>query len=196
MEAAIKQSEDTVLRRINIVSWDSPVAKQHSIRSIPHFVMFDTRGRKVAEGKDVLKRVQQSATVASSRDARTKGRTERVRKRGGSSVRTVVRNGDRIRLTTVLARGQYTVFEFYADWCHACEELAPKLETMANETDGVALRRINIKDWESPVAKQYEIKSLPHLIMFDKKGKQVAEGRDQVVRRMVDLQRAAATPGR
>jgi len=38
------------------------------------------------------------------------------------------------------------------------------------------LRRIDISNWKSPVAQQYHIQSIPHLIVYNPDGKRVNEG--------------------
>jgi hypothetical protein len=49
------------------------------------------------------------------------------------------------------------------------------LEALVNKTDGVSLRRVDIVSWDSAVARKYKIRSIPHLMLFDR-GKLIAEG--------------------
>lgn len=53
VEALAKSRADTVLRVIDIESWDSPVARSHGIRSIPHLVLYRD-GRLEAEGNGAV----------------------------------------------------------------------------------------------------------------------------------------------
>ena len=41
MEDAIRRLGTVNLRRIDIRDWDSPVAKQHKINSVPRLVLYD-----------------------------------------------------------------------------------------------------------------------------------------------------------
>jgi thiol-disulfide isomerase/thioredoxin len=67
--------------------------------------------------------------------------------------------------------GGVTIFDFYADWCGPCKQLAPQLEKLAQSTPNVYLRKIDIKDWESPVAKQYGLHSIPSVWIYDTNGR-------------------------
>ncbi len=49
MEAYVRGRSGITLRRIDIVSWDSAVAKQYQIRSIPYLILYEN-GRKTADG--------------------------------------------------------------------------------------------------------------------------------------------------
>ena len=54
------------------------------------------------------------------------------------------------------------------------------MEAFVKKNDAYALRKIDINRWESPVAKQYGIQALPHLILYED-GKRIAEGRRNVI---------------
>jgi len=60
----VKSRDDLHLRRIDIVSWDSPVAKQHRIARLPYLRMYEG-GKIVADGTEaVLGRARQAPAVA------------------------------------------------------------------------------------------------------------------------------------
>ena len=93
--------------------------------------------------------------------------------------------GAKVALTDYLVPGKYTIFDFYSDYCGPCKALKPTLEHIHATKDDVALvvvdiNRAGIKgiDWKSPVAAQYNLHSIPHLVVFDPSGKIVAEDRD------------------
>ncbi len=48
--------------------------------------------------------------------------------------------------------GKLTVFDFWAPWCEACKPLDTQLRQRAATHPGMALRRINIVDFDSPIA--------------------------------------------
>ncbi len=83
--------------------------------------------------------------------------------------------GGRVDIAKNLVRGRVNVVDFYADWCGPCRQLAPELEALARKK-GLALLKVDIANWGSPVAEQYGIKSVPHLVVYDKSGKKVVEG--------------------
>jgi len=89
----------------------------------------------------------------------------------------VVTHGETVDLQGHMAPGKYVLFDFYADWCGPCIQLGPHLEALARaHEDVLALRKIDIVNWSSPVAGQYRIHSIPHLKLFDPDGRLVAEG--------------------
>ena len=65
-----------------------------------------------------------------------------------------------------------TVVDFHAEWCGPCRMLAPVLEQVANEVKGKAvIAKVDI-DSEQKTASQFQITSVPTLILF-KDGKEV-----------------------
>lgn len=46
----------------------------------------------------------------------------------------------------------------------------PQVEASVNNVDFVALRKIDITDWKTPVVRQYNIRSIPHCTIYDPQG--------------------------
>ncbi len=68
--------------------------------------------------------------------------------------------------------GGVTVVDFHAEWCGPCRMLAPVLEQVAGEVQGKAvIAKVDI-DSEQKTAAQFQITSVPTLILF-KDGKEV-----------------------
>jgi thiol-disulfide isomerase/thioredoxin len=89
----------------------------------------------------------------------------------------IITHGEKVELADHLAKGKYTVVDFYAPWCPPCRALGPVLERLAaSQSSRLALRKVDIVDWTMPVAEQYRIEALPHLMLFDPEGRRVAEG--------------------
>jgi thioredoxin 1 len=64
------------------------------------------------------------------------------------------------------------LIDFWADWCGPCKMLAPIIEEIAREYDGrLKVCKVNV-DEESALAQQYEVMSIPTLIVYHK-GKMV-----------------------
>ena len=62
-------------------------------------------------------------------------------------------------------------------------QFAPLLEKLATERADIVLVSVNINrpevreiDWESPVARQYNLRSIPHFKIYGPDGEMVAEG--------------------
>ena len=68
-----------------------------------------------------------------------------------------------------------TVVDFYADWCGPCRRVSIVMNAVMSERDDVALRKIDIIDWDTPVAQQHmtEVTQLPYTLIFDKAGREV-----------------------
>ena len=87
-----------------------------------------------------------------------------------------ISKGEAVQLEEHLVAGKFTLFDFYADWCTICREIGPQLDQMAEEYDWVAIRKIDVVDWTSDVARQFELTSLPYLVLYDPGGALVASG--------------------
>ena len=72
-----------------------------------------------------------------------------------------------------LSNGRPTMFEFYADWCEACKEMAPDMIDLKkqnfNKLD-VVLLNVDNPRWETWIDK-FEVNGIPKLIFFDDKGR-------------------------
>ncbi|CAM2009222.1 thioredoxin family protein [Acanthopleuribacter pedis] len=90
---------------------------------------------------------------------------------------STISSGKRVEIKRFIEPGQIVMFDFYADWCGPCRKITPQLEALARKYPGrVALRKIDIKNWNSDVAKQYNIRSIPHVVLYDHKGKKKVDG--------------------
>jgi thiol-disulfide isomerase/thioredoxin len=82
----------------------------------------------------------------------------------------VISHGAQVDINQCLALGNVTVVEFYADWCGPCRRLSPSLEQMASSDPQVALRKIDIVNWRTPVAQQFNIHSIPQVNVYNRGG--------------------------
>ena len=70
----------------------------------------------------------------------------------------------------VLQSEKLVLVDFWATWCGPCKMIAPVVEQIAEEYKGkVKIGKVNV-DEESEIAGQYQILSIPTLILF-KNGK-------------------------
>ena len=73
---------------------------------------------------------------------------------------------------TALLNGRPTVFEFYADWCEACKEMAPDMIKLKKQTSNkvdVVLINVDNSRW-ADLIDQYDVNGIPKLTFFDDKG--------------------------
>lgn len=94
-----------------------------------------------------------------------------------------ISHGEEVTLTDYLVPGKLTVFDFSSEYCGPCRRVSPKLDDLHKKRADVAVVKIDINrpsakaiDWDSPVAKQYQLRSIPHFKIFNENGTLIAEG--------------------
>ena len=85
----------------------------------------------------------------------------------------VIAHGQQVDIKQHLVRGKITIIDFYANWCGPCRQITPLLEQLAKSDPGIVLRKIDIINWQSPVAKQFNLDAIPHVQIYNRKGKLV-----------------------
>ena len=71
-----------------------------------------------------------------------------------------------------LENGHPTIFEFYADWCEACREMAPEMLSIKTEfKDDLDLVLLNVDNdrWQDLID-EYSVNGIPQLNFFDQNG--------------------------
>jgi thiol-disulfide isomerase/thioredoxin len=73
--------------------------------------------------------------------------------------------------------GKWTVFDFWASWCEPCKVLYGQLRELAARQPGIAIRRINVVDFDSPIARRElpGVSQLPHVRLVGPDGAVVYE---------------------
>ncbi|MDD5131599.1 MAG: thioredoxin family protein [bacterium] len=87
----------------------------------------------------------------------------------------LISSGEPVDLKQYLVKDHVVIFDFYADWCGPCRILGPKIEELINKNEKLLLRKINIVNWNSEVAKQYQIQFVPNVRVYDTQGQLVGE---------------------
>ena len=73
---------------------------------------------------------------------------------------------------SALSNGKPTVFEFYADWCEACKEMAPDMiDAKKQNADKLDIVLLNVDNsrWSGLIDK-YDVNGIPKLAFFDDQG--------------------------
>ena len=89
-----------------------------------------------------------------------------------------------VNLEEKLVKGKTNIVDFYSEYCAPCRKVAPLLKKLADKREDIAVIKININrrgvrgiDWQSPVARQFKLKSIPHFIIVSPSGKLLYKGR-------------------
>lgn len=78
--------------------------------------------------------------------------------------------GATVELADVVVPGHVTVVDFWATWCGGCTVVDEKLMAAIGTLDGVVVRKIDVGDGDTPVARQHQVGALPHVRIFDRAG--------------------------
>ncbi len=142
-------------------------------------VDFDSKNARVRSGGSVTREQIREALATLGFEARfgiesldSDPLPEEIR--AGLDIQTVS-HGEKIRVKDHLAPGKVTIFDYYADWCGPCHLLSPKLERLVLKYENVALRKVDLADFESKAAlqatREFRMPGLPFTTVFNERGK-------------------------
>lgn len=93
--------------------------------------------------------------------------------------------GETFTIGNYVKKGKMTIFDFYSEYCPPCRKMGPMLKELDEKRGDIVVFKIDINrpevngiDWQSPIARQYNLGSIPHFIIFNASGDKEAEGRD------------------
>lgn len=78
--------------------------------------------------------------------------------------------GQVVDIEDSVVMGKVTVFDFYAEWCEPCRDLEQRILKVAEVEPRLAVRKVDIADQSSPVARAYSVNIIPHIRVFDTTG--------------------------
>lgn len=88
----------------------------------------------------------------------------------------IISRGSLVDLIDYVVPYKYTVFLFYADWCTPCKPAKKKLARLAESVDTLAVRELDIVNWDYPLTKYYNIGSIPYFIVYGPDGTYIERG--------------------
>jgi thiol-disulfide isomerase/thioredoxin len=93
-----------------------------------------------------------------------------------------ISQGEEVALADYLVPGKTTIFDFTSKYCGPCQAYNQPLTLLHAQRADVAVVKVDINrpdvkgiDWKSPVARQYDMHSIPHFKVYGPDGKLVAE---------------------
>ncbi len=97
-----------------------------------------------------------------------------------------IAQGETVALTDFLVPGKTVVFDFTSKYCGPCQAYNEPLKLLHAKRDDIVVVKVDINrpdirgiDWQSPVAQQYDLHSIPHFKVYSPAGKLIAE--DKIV---------------
>jgi thioredoxin 1 len=122
--------------------------------------------------ENVQERFHYNAAIASAYSAQQAANQSTIAAARRGEPIEVISHGAEVDINQYLVRGSVTVID-YADWCGPCRQLSPSLEEMARNDPEIALRKIDIVNWKTAVAQQFNIHSIPQVNVYDRSGRLV-----------------------
>jgi thiol-disulfide isomerase/thioredoxin len=105
--------------------------------------------------------------------------------------------GAEFDVESYVQKGKITIVDFYSDYCPPCRQISPLLKKLDQQRPDIVVLPVDINrkrvkgiDWLSPLAKQYDLKSIPHFQIYDVAGNLSKEGQDAYVEIMMMLSSA------
>jgi thiol-disulfide isomerase/thioredoxin len=96
-----------------------------------------------------------------------------------------------------LQKGKVNIVDFYSDFCPPCRLISPRLRKLDERRRDLVVLAVDINrkkvkgiDWQSPLARQYDLQSIPHFKIYDVDGNLAKEGQEAYVEVMMMLNRA------
>ena len=90
----------------------------------------------------------------------------------GADVQELNKEGSAVGpLTALRVPGKFTVFDVYADWCGPCREVDERLRAIVSERQDVAVRKLSVVDFDSPLAQELRVDTLPFVVIYSPEGK-------------------------
>lgn len=91
--------------------------------------------------------------------------------------------GQELNLKTQLRPGRTNIVDFFSKYCPPCMRISPLLEDLGRKRRDLQIVKLDINrpgivgiDWQSPLARQFSLASIPHFKIYDGKGNLVKEG--------------------
>ncbi len=132
----------------------------------------------------VLAMMLATALFAACSSGVTAGETQAAATASKTGGETVIGHGQEVDIHNYLAKGKTTIFDFFSEFCPPCRRISPLLKKLDEKRTDIVVVKVDINrkdvqghiDWQSPVARQYKLQSIPHFMIFSPDGKLEAEG--------------------
>lgn len=79
--------------------------------------------------------------------------------------------GEMVDVEKALPLGYVTVVDFWASYCAPCKTIEAELMAGIADSPDIVVRKVDVGPGDSPVAVAYKLAGLPHLRIFDRRGR-------------------------
>ncbi len=93
-------------------------------------------------------------------------------------------NDGPVYLEEMIVAGETNIVDLYSEYCPPCVQIAPLLKKLNARREDITVVKVDINrsgvtgiDWQSPVAKQFKLRSIPHFIVVSPSGKLKFQGK-------------------
>lgn len=93
--------------------------------------------------------------------------------------------GQEIDIQRFVQANKTTIFDFYSEYCAPCRRISPLLVRLDSRREDIIVHKVDINrsgiqgiDWGSPVARQYNIHSVPYFMIYDPSGNLTHRGKE------------------
>ena len=93
-------------------------------------------------------------------------------------------NDGPVYLEEMLVAGETNIVDLYSEYCPPCVRIAPLLKKLDDRRGDIAVVKVDINrsgvtgiDWQSPAARQFKLRSIPHFIVVSPSGKLKFQGK-------------------
>lgn len=113
-----------------------------------------------------------------------------------------ISEGKEVTLNDYLVPGKTVVFDFTSKYCPPCRAYEEPLKALHAKRDDIVVVKVDINrpeakriDWQSPVARQFDLMSIPHFKVYSPEGKLIAEDKVVITNNQLD-ESASSSAGR
>lgn len=158
----LAQRPDIALREVNVTWPNAPASEQYGVTGTPSFLIVGKNGARMSDVPTDFEHVQ--AWLEKQTDADNTELAKSV---------SVISHGEEVRLKDHLVAKKVTVIQFFTPTCDSCRSVASGLRYTVEREAGLALKRIDVSDDQSPVVAQHHVEVTPMFIVYSTTGRLV-----------------------